>query len=189
MYSIGLTTLLQLMQGYQQNGRLRAQLPHGTLGLQSSYVFIDVVQGSIISCHIVDTQGQVLTSGRAALNTVAYVGPLDWMVMQEYVHTSPRLPAIPQHTTGQLQAIPQYAGHSSTPHPDTNLVPQRIVPIDSAMLMNFPRHLKRVLVLVDGTRTAGKIASILSPQEDRIHEVLQSLRDLEDMGILNIKRS
>lgn len=177
------------MQGYQQNGRLRAQLPEGTLGLQSSYVIIDMVQGSVVSCNIVNAQGQLLTSGRAALNTVAYVGALDWTVMQEYVHTSPRLPAIRQNTTGQIPAIPQYVGHGSSPHPATGFVPQRNVEINSSLLMRFPRHLKRVLVLVDGTRTVGKIASILSPQEDRIREVLQILRDLEDMGILSIKRS
>lgn len=222
MYRIGLSTLLQLMQGYRQNGRLRAQLPEGTLGLQSSFVFIDMVQGSVVSCSIVDTQGQLLTSGRSALNTVTYVGVLDWTVLQEYVHTSPRLPVVRPHTmhatgplpaisqysgqipaipqySGQIPAIPQYSGqipaipqrveHHAEPHPAANFVPQRSIPIDSLTLTRFPRHLKRVLVLVDGTRTVGKIASILSPQEDRIREVLQILRDLEDMGVLSIKHS
>ncbi|GLV57213.1 hypothetical protein KDH_40500 [Dictyobacter sp. S3.2.2.5] len=203
MYRIGLSTLFQVMQEYRQNGRLRAQLPQGTLGLDSSYVFIDMVQGSIVSCYIVNAQGQLLTSGRSALNTVAYVGALDWTVMQEYVQTSPRLPAVRANTTGQLPAIPQYAGgntgqipaipqyagHNTGPHPAINFIPQRSIPLDSAILTRFPRHLKRVLVLADGTRTVGKIASILSPHEDRIREVLQILHDLEDRGLLSIKRS
>ncbi|GCE17691.1 hypothetical protein [Dictyobacter kobayashii] len=204
MYNIGQSTLLQLIQEYRQNGRLRAQLPDGVFGLYGGYVFVDMVQGSAVSCFIINAQGQLLSSGNEALNAIAYVGALDWTVMQEYVQTSPRLPAISQNTSqtsprlpaisqntsGYLPAITtQYIGRGSAPHPATNFVPQRLVYIDTAILMRFPRHMKRVLVLVDGTRTVGKIASILSPHEDRIREVLQVLRDLEDMGILSIKRS
>ncbi|GER86942.1 hypothetical protein KDW_11040 [Dictyobacter vulcani] len=211
MYNLGQSTLLQLLQGYRQNGRLRAQLPDGIFGLQGGYVFLDVVQGSAVACHLVNMYGQLALSGNEAMSMIANMGVLDWVVIQEYMQTSPHLPAIRQNTSG-LQAIRQqtsglpairqntsghlpaitsqsYIGQGSSPHPATVFVPQRLIYIDTEILKRFPRHMRRVLVLVDGVRTVGKIVDILFPHEDRIREVLLILRELEDMSVLTIKRS
>ncbi|GCE25566.1 hypothetical protein KDA_10500 [Dictyobacter alpinus] len=190
MYNIGQSSLLQLLQGYRHNGRLRAQLPAGIFGLQGGYVFIDMVQGSAVACNLVNAYGQLVLSGQEAMSLVSNMGVLNWVVVQEYIQTSPRLPAIRQNTSGYLPAISRsYIGQGSNPHPASNFVPQRLVNINSEILKRFPRHMKRVLVLVDGVRTVGKIAAILYPHEDHIREILIILRELEDLSVLTIKRS
>jgi hypothetical protein len=69
------------------------------------------------------------------------------------------------------------------------LTPQRKTTIDGQTLTNLPRRLRRVLVLVDGQRSIGKIADLLYTNQDRFSEVLDALRELEGMRIITLTRS
>jgi hypothetical protein len=66
-------------------------------------------------------------------------------------------------------------------------VPERLIRIDSALLGEIARRLRRVLVLVDGQRSVQKIASVLYPNEDGQQEVFSSLKQLAQMQIIILR--
>lgn len=210
--SLDISTLLQVLQDFRQDGRLQAQLPIGVLGQSGGYASIEMLQGNMISCTIFNAQGQVLLRGQEALNTLSNLGSMQWVVNQEYIHTNPNLPAIRQNTSGTLHAIPRsftgpqpmlqqntsgnlqaVNGSFTRPqpviHPAARFVPRRITTINSEILNRFPRRQKRVLLLVDGERNVAKIASMLNPQENGQQEIFTILRELEDMCVIIISRA
>lgn len=69
------------------------------------------------------------------------------------------------------------------------LTPQRKTSIDGQTLTKLPRPLRRVLVLVDGNRSIGKITDLLYANQGRISEVLDALRELERTGIITLAGS
>lgn len=67
-------------------------------------------------------------------------------------------------------------------------VPQVIANLSPAVLHNLSRRQRRVLVLVDGTRSVEKIAALLfsTPQDTLI--VLELLQELEMMGLITLEQ-
>jgi hypothetical protein len=111
-------------------------------------------------------------------------------------NTNPNLPDIraysppTQHTNPQLPAIrPSTPNNITRPlnYPFASFVPERLIHIDSALLGEIARRLRRVLVLVDGQRSVQKIASVLYPNEDGQQEVFSSLKQLAQMQIIVLR--
>ncbi|BCL83074.1 hypothetical protein ccbrp13_55390 [Ktedonobacteria bacterium brp13] len=98
--------------------------------------------------------------------------------------TNPYLPRM-NNQTRSLEA------QSTQPHNllITTCIPQRLVTLHPQILANLERPLRRVLVLVDGQRTIGKIATLLNPTASKFDEVLETLRELERMGMITMART
>lgn len=67
-------------------------------------------------------------------------------------------------------------------------VPRVIANLSPAVLHNLSRRQRRVLVLVDGTRSVEKIAALLfsTPQDTLI--ALELLQELEMMGLITLEQ-
>lgn len=68
----------------------------------------------------------------------------------------------------------------------SELVPRVIATPDASILNVLSRNQRRVLVLVDGTRSIKKITEILFSSSQDMRPVLQVLRELEHMGLVVI---
>jgi len=97
--------------------------------------------------------------------------------------TNPYLPRINNQRLAEAQ--------STQPHNQliTTCIPQRLVTLHPQTLANLERPLRRVLVLVDGQRTIGKIVILLNPTANKFDEVLETLRELERMGMITMART
>jgi hypothetical protein len=118
-------------------------------------------------------------------------------------YTNPRLPmARPSstgnpHTTSKFNDTSSRSNNTSSRSNDTSrqlsyqfsfLVPERIMHIDTNLLGNLARRLRRVLVLVDGQRSVVKISLILHSNSDGQQETFSILKQLEEMQIIAIKK-
>jgi hypothetical protein len=115
VYSIDLPTLLQILQKSYHNGRVYAQVPYGFAGTSGGYAFVDVSQGRMVACYLLNTQKQIILSGNEAANVISSMGILQWAVGQEQQQTSTNLPSIRQYSASppypntQSPAIRQYS--------------------------------------------------------------------------------
>lgn len=194
-YELDLETLLTLLEEMRQNGVLFANVPPGLLGLKTGcQVRIDLVEGKVVYCHIEDSTGQVRVLGNNKAFSLLYgLGTLKW-----YVETAlPDAPSLVDTNSSPLRAIPPTNTRPlSTPSPyDTvplqsiySIVPRKTVNIGLSALQRLSRNQRRVLILVDGTRSIEKIASVLySSSQDNIQMVLRALRELESLRLITME--
>jgi hypothetical protein len=121
VYSIDtdLSALLQPLQKSRHNGRVRAQIPYGFAGLSGGYAFIDMAQGRMVACYLVNAQKQLILSGTEAVDVISSIGILHWIVGQETQQTNMHLPAVrpntsgPQYTHPNLPAIQPYSPNTT----------------------------------------------------------------------------
>ncbi|HEY7419652.1 MAG TPA: hypothetical protein VH593_31015 [Ktedonobacteraceae bacterium] len=196
-YRLDLETLLEYLEEMHQNGILFTNVPPGFLGQKTGcQVRIDLVEGKVVYCHIEDSTGQVhvlSNSDNKAFSLLRGMGTLDWYVETDIPNGPSSLAAAnsslrptPQMTTSPLPTLsPQ-----NTPPVQriSSIVPRQVVNIESLVLQRLSRNQRRVLVLVDGTRSIEKIASVLysSSQYNNIQGVLRTLRELESLGLITM---
>ena len=194
-YTIDLDTILQILQGFHQNGTLHGDLPARKLENKAPWqAQLRLVEGEVISCTIVDEKGAVVRAGEAALQSLRKAGQLNWVMVQDVEQTlpppairldrvsgtlpsDPRLPAQPRLPAPRLPAAPYWKAFPRSP------VPRRVINV-SAEQMNqgrWPRNHRMVYAMVDGARPIEKIAALLSLRSE---EVEQILRDLQTMRII-----
>lgn len=205
VYKLDLESLLPLLAEFQQNGSLSAVLPPGALKQRGPCkVRIDLLQGQVVYCHIEDSTRQIYVLDNSKIaNTLYGLGELDWRLdegvdklysSREDPYRTQPLPRL-ESISGQYPSMP-----SSSPPPTqyspmfqtaprqsvSSLVPRVIAAPDASILHSLSRNQRRVLVLVDGTRSIKKIAEILFPSSQDMRTVLQVLRELENMGLVVI---
>ncbi|WP_149404117.1 hypothetical protein [Dictyobacter arantiisoli] len=121
MYTTDLSTLLKLLQKVRQDGRVRAQIPQDVLGSQGGYAFIDMLQGNVVSCSIVNLQGQIVLSGNEALRVISTVGALQWEARLESQTTNPNLPAYRSSVSGSGFTNPNLPAYQPDRQTNPNL--------------------------------------------------------------------
>ncbi len=190
-YELDLETLLSLLEEMRQNSILFANVPPGALGQKTGFqVRIDLVEGKIAYCHIEDEEGRIHVLGNQKAFSLLYgMGTLEW-----YVET--RLPDAPLPTNTQplpramlptnTRPLPAPSPYDTVPLPSlSSIVPRPTVYNKSLVLQRLSRSQRRVLVLVDGTKSVEKIASMLYPSsQDSIQIVLKTLHELESLGLI-----
>lgn len=106
----------------------------------------------------------------------------------------PRVSGSWPHVTQPSQKIPARPKVPTSPPTQpinpilASIIPQRRVTINQQTLASLPRLLRRVLVLVDGARSIGKITELLYANPARFSEVLEAIKELERMGIVTFSR-
>lgn len=100
------------------------------------------------------------------------------------MHTTP--PSSAERRTGPLPPIPppRIWNTPSMPARSFSDIPRTTTQIDPKMLYTLSRRLRRVLALVDGTRSAEKIAALLVSTPKEAWIVLALLQELEAMRII-----
>lgn len=176
VYTIDLATILQLLHEFHRNGILQADLPSGVPGFKKHcLVLIDLAEGKIISCHIKNGSEQTFLAGENALSVVHSLGNLEWTFM-------PRQEAPLLSLRDSSMDIPVV--HAPTPKPVHSLIPRRVAQVGPEDLNAWPRKYRRVFVLIDGERSAEKIAAILSLPPGGVEEVGAVLRKLQSIGVI-----
>ncbi|HET8840887.1 MAG TPA: hypothetical protein VFN35_05435, partial [Ktedonobacteraceae bacterium] len=80
MYTIDLTTILQLLREFRRTGILRAELSSGVRDLkQPCLAVIELLDGEVVTCHVKDTKGQTLFQDGEAYDAMASAGKQNWI--------------------------------------------------------------------------------------------------------------
>jgi hypothetical protein len=176
VYTIDLATILQLLHEFHRNGILQAELPSGVPGFKRyCLVLIDLAEGKIVSCHIKNGSGQTLLAGDDALIVVHDLGKLEWTFTSQQESSLLSL----RDSTMDIPVV-----RAMTPMPAQSPIPRRIVQVGQEDLNSWPRKYRRVFVLIDGERSAEKIAAILSLPPGGVEAVVEVLRKLQSIGVI-----
>jgi len=168
-YSLDLITLLQILSRQRQSGLLQAEMAHLPGSRQPGIARLEIVEGSVYTCTMYLKGGSIYAEGSKAYQMVSDAGSLEWIWS---AYPSPRTPQ---------QVIPFSPSENNTSSL-SQLVPRQTVQLDAGILNRLPRSHRRVLVLIDGIRTIGKIASMLALTDD--NELLTILRELQTEGLV-----
>lgn len=171
MYTIDLTTMLQLLHEFGKSGTLQAHLPMGVSGFKDDcYAAISVTCGDLTACHIKSSAGRIVLPNEQALQYLYSVGRLHW-VFSERQEDPPSLSANFTQISTLSDTIPA-------------LLPRRTAEAAQMDISLWPRNHKRVFVLIDGTRTLEKIAAMLALYPQGVAEIQTILRDLQAAGLV-----
>ena len=188
-YYIDLDTILQILQGFHQNGVLHGDLPAKKLGNKVPWkAQLRMLEGKVITCSILDHQGDVVSSGEATLKALRGAGMVSWEMIAEPQTGTMSVPVIrPGSLSGPLSSA------SNRPFaPQQSLmprypIPRRLVSVTSEQMTSaqWPRYHRMVYVLIDGVRSSEKIANMLSLRPEDVEQVL---RDLQHIRVIMIDR-
>lgn len=161
MYTLDFETIKQVMQEHQKTGILSADVPSGTASVKESCrVEIKLVSGTIVSCLIVGVSGRRVPE-KTMTQELTQLGRLNWTF------------------TPQLERIAPPVTPVSPPA--ARFLPQRTAQIEQWQMNSWPRIHRLVFALADGTKSALKIAEILSVSSEVIDG---ALRDLQAIGVM-----
>lgn len=188
VYTIDLVTILQLLREFRRSGILRTEIPAGLPRLKKPcFVVIELQRGEMAVCHIKDARGQTLLSGQEAFRAVAGAGKLNWVFDEHTGHELPgELPepgpqggfGEPVSTKRGLLQVPPAAppplwSADSARH---SLIPRRLLEFNPAALSGWPHRHRQVYILIDGTRSIGQIAAMLSQPPQLVEAVLREIQ-------------
>jgi hypothetical protein len=171
MYTLNFETIKQMMQAYQQTGSLYAEVPSGVGRLREPCrIEVTVVSGQISSCAIVGSSGRYLT-GKEAVRELTRLGRLNWTFTpreeQEVVESSPV-------SSASIKAVKE-----------GNFLPRRTLYLEPVQMRNWPRLHRAVFALADGTKSAVKMAEVLSVPPDVVE---RALKELQSIGVIAFGR-
>ncbi|HZR41768.1 MAG TPA: hypothetical protein VFB12_16730 [Ktedonobacteraceae bacterium] len=162
MYMLDFETIQQVMQAYQQTGRLSADVPSGVAGLREPcHVEINVIAGLITSCTVVGKSGQKVT-GKKAEQELVRLGQLRWTF-------TPQSETVLQPSSPVLTKV------------SPSFFPRRSAQVEQRQMRHWSRLHRATFALADGTRNVEKIAAILSTSSDQL---AHALHELQSMGVI-----
>lgn len=165
MYTLDFETIKQVMQEHQKTGLLYADAPSGAGSLREPCrIEINIVAGAIASCSIVGSSGKRVM-GKEAMQAISRLGRLRWNLL-------PQQEAVVQPTS-PVAAVPV----------ETSAIPWRTAQVEQWQARTWPRLHRAVFALVDGTKSAAKIAEILSTSPELVEK---ALRDLQSIGVITM---
>jgi hypothetical protein len=178
VYTIDLATILQLLHEFRRNGILQAELPSGVIGFKEPcQALIELAEGEVVSCYIKSANGRTILASEDGLSVLSDLGTLNWLF-------TPRQELPAPGSRDSSMSIPVVRPMTSVPSP---VIPRRIVHVGQEDLNAWPRKYRRVFVLIDGERSAEKIAAILSLPPGGVEEVLEVLRRLQSMRMIGME--
>jgi hypothetical protein len=166
MYSLDYAMMSQVLQQFHYTGNVSSHVPlHPALG-ESGYVLLAVEEGAVLSCVILNTYGQKLSSGAEASRLLAQLGVLEWDLARSFFPPSSR-PTSPSPAAPSLDP-----GH---------LAPLHHLNVPQEQLRTWSMLYRSVYCLCDGTHTSEQIRTLLSRPRPVIEQVIH---DLLAMGAL-----
>lgn len=165
VYRLDLRTLLHMLS--QSTGTLQADLQRVPGIKKHSQVHLTLVKGLIVASSIVDDQGKVLLSDKAAIKLVEAL-ILDWN------YTAALPPAIVP------QAPPPPQQHSFT---NASSIVRRSIEIDRRVFRSWPRLHRNIYFLTSQPISIKQIIALL--RNDQAPErVVEALSDLLASGVV-----
>lgn len=194
MYTIDLTTLLQLLREFRRTGVLRAELPSGVRDLKRPCLaVIELLNGEVVTCQVKDTKGQTLFWNQEAYEAIVGVGKLNWVLdslseaelpSRQGLSNRPFRETTPP-TTGPVQMPLAWPG---PPGPNVTArlsgqasisrlsrVPRHRIRPTQRDINAWPRLHRQIYILIDGARSVERIAAMLSQPAQIVEQVLQEI--------------
>ncbi|MFL5665957.1 MAG: hypothetical protein ACJ8BW_32110 [Ktedonobacteraceae bacterium] len=158
------------MSSRRQSGEVSTDLKRfpGIAYKGPCHAYITLIEGKVVSCIVQDQEGKTLIDGERALQGLKGLGQLEWT-----------------WSTVNLKSVPAAPAQRNPPDM-SSIIPRRIVPLEMIDRNTLPRRHWQILLLIDGSRTATRIASVLSisPSSSELQEVIRILQDLHQRGII-----
>ena len=169
-YLLDIETLLLFLSNRRQSGEVSTDLKRfpGIAYKGPCHAYITMKEGKVISSIVQDQEGRILVEGDRALQGLKGMGQLDWA-----------------WATVSLKSVPA-APDQRNPPDMSSLILRRIIPLEMIDRNTLPRRYWQILLLVDGSRTVARIASILSvsPSASDLQEVIRIVQELHQRGII-----
>lgn len=169
-YLLDIETLLLFLSSRRQSGEVSTDLKRfpGIAYKGPCHAHITLIEGKVVSCIVQDQEGKILIDGEHALQGLKGLGQLAWTWSTVHLKSVPAAPA------------------QRNPPDISSIIPRRIVPLEMIDRTTLPRRHWQILLLIDGSRTVARIASILSisPSSSDLQEVFRILQDLHQRGII-----
>lgn len=169
-YLLDIETLLLFLSSRRQSGEVSTDLKRfpGIAYKGPCHAYITLIEGKVVSCIVQDQEGKILIDGESALQGLKGLGQLAWT-----------------WSTVSLKSVPAAPAQRNPPD-ISSIIPRRIVPLEMIDRTTLPRRHWQILLLIDGSRTVARIASILSisPSSSDLQEVFRILQDLHQRGII-----
>ncbi len=191
MYHIDLATIVQILQGFDQNSIVRADLPTSLLKKANCRAELEMVEGKITYCQIIDAEGSVLMVQDQAMKLLYRAGQLDWFVS---VRTSPS----PQMFITPRETPPPVSNIQNTPasrfdsggfrlpiteslgnpqgYQQTIRIPRHVYILQQEQTQGWSRKHRSVYSLIDGFRSVDKIQSMLRMPFQDLEEILRDFQ-------------
>lgn len=167
MYNSTFTELVQMLKETRKN--LVVNIETEETGSEKPWqAQLSFVDGIVTLCHVWSkADGRSLFTDGGAIGWLTSLPSLRWTL---------------EGLTPQ-QALPQAGNGSQAIRSSSPWVPQRSRQVEQRELPSLSRKQRQVFALVDGTRSAERIAAILCQPVEAVVEVL---RDLETMGMITL---
>lgn len=160
-YLLPIVAIIESLKGSPERVSLQAHLP-ALPGLSREACLAEVVvgQGLLSQCTIVTQTGHCLSHGQEALARLQQLGPVEWRLV--VASSEPSVgPPVEQNLLRRGPQIEQ--------------VPRRNAVLLS-QIHELPFELRRVWLLVDGTRTVEELASLLGKSPSDVFGLLLALQ-------------
>jgi len=168
MHTSTFTELVQMLKETQTNWVVNIETEE-TGSEKSWQAQLSFVDGIVTVCHVWrKADGRSLFGDVGAINWLKNLPSIRWTLERPTPHE-----ALPQAKHGSQAVL------SSSPQ-----VPQRFRQVEQRMVPSLSRKQRQVFALVDGTRSAERIAAIL---RQPVEVVVKVLHDLETMGVIKLK--
>ncbi|HEY7416237.1 MAG TPA: hypothetical protein VH593_13675, partial [Ktedonobacteraceae bacterium] len=183
-----------------QSGVLLANVPADlSVAAAGCQIRIDFIEGNVVYCHIEDSTGRVqVLSNQRSLSLLYGMGKLEWYLELRSLDsssftdhssftnpspsTNPSSFNAPQRNTTPLPGTSSYA--TAPLQGISSVVPRPVINTNPRLLQSLPQIQRRVLALVDGTRSIEKISTLLFPSSRNTSEVYRVLRELETLRLI-----
>ncbi len=197
MYSLEYKMMAQVLSQLKYSGRFQTEVsPRSTLK-EGGHVILEVQQGKIVSCVIIDKSGEPIYENQEAQKRLSNFGVLEWKLMPTQpsptTRHAPNTPPPPSiRNNAQIRSTsftppPQAARDSSpflqnsynTPPPQSEgdylFYPRRVF-IAENQIDAWPALEKSVYLLCDGQHSITEIARILSRSMLTIEQIVHTLQ-------------
>jgi hypothetical protein len=173
MYSLEYERMVQVLRQLRSSGEFHADIPSRPPLRQGGRIILLVQKGNVVSCFILDKNGQKLYHDAEAQRLLPMFGVLDWKLIN----------SAPTKTTASATSS------SSIPamYPTENLagfIPRRLG-ISPGQAYAWSALERSVYSLVDGTRSIEQIALILRRPTTTIEQVI---RGFEASRVITLSR-
>jgi hypothetical protein len=168
MYTSTFTELVQILNETQKNWvvNIETEESGSETPWQAELSFVD---GIVAVCHVWrKADGRSLLTDRKAIHWLTNLPSLRWTL---------------EEPTPQ-QALPQAFNGSQAVLSSSPQVPQRFRQVEQGVIPPLSRKQRQVFALVDGTRSAERIAAIL---RQPVEVVVRVLDDLQAMGMITLE--
>jgi hypothetical protein len=167
MYTSDLTSLLGMLKETRANGVISSE---GTGPGELWQAQLTLFEGQVTTCHVqTSVHGQSLFTDGAAIRWLASLGNLTW----KPVASTPQQASL--SVLHDSQAVLFQASE----------VPRRLAQVEQGAIHSWSRKQRQVFALVDGRRSAERIAVILRQPLNVVEDILH---DLQSRGVIAVDK-